>query len=319
MDNFNFRGSTTDYGTYLITEQLETNLTTWLGWSLLGIGAFNNITRSTTVAYGGDPSRLRPALDPRISGSLTTSPTGSTIWQGNRSDWCWESGIAYTTQPINISGVWVNNTFSTPTGTYPHRINYQNGQVIFSGSIPVTSVVQVERAQKFVTIRKSDDPWFKSILNGSLRVDDPQFSTNSPSGQWTQLAENRVVLPVLVVEPVLNPRTAKPLELGNTSRIQQEDFLIHIIAETPWDRKRLSSLLTDQYDKRIMSFDMNAVSFPLNYQGGPTPSAMTYPQLCQAHPWSQIRMADITCVDNQPIGNKIWWSTCRYILELDVV
>lgn len=309
MDKYNFRGNTTDYSSFLITEQLETNLTTWLGWSLLGIGAFQNITRSTTVAYGGDPSRLRPVNDPRY--------TTNKVWQGNRSDWCWESGIAYNTQPISVSGVWVNGIFSSPTGTYPHYINYEHGQVFFSGAIPATSVVQVERSQKFVTVRRSDEPWFKSIMNGSLRVDDAQFSGATPSGQWTGLAENRVCLPVLVVEPVLNPRTAKPLELGNTSRIQQEDFLVHIITETPWDRKRLSSILNDQYDKRIISFDMNTIDFPLDYRGTPTPSAMTYPQLCQTHPWLQIRVPEVTCVDNEPIGNKIWWSTCRFTLELD--
>lgn len=310
LDKYNFRGNITDYGNYLITEQLETNLTSWLGWSLLGIGAFQNVTRGMTVPYGGDRSRLRVANDPRY--------TTNTVWQGHRSDWCWESGIAYSSNPIHVSGVWVNGVFSTSTGTYPHHINYNLGQVFFSGAIPATYVVQVERSDKFVTVKRSDDPWFKSILNGSLRVDDAQFSGTSPSGQWTQLAENRVVLPVLVVEPVMNAG-GKPYELGGSSRIHREDFLIHVITETPWDRKRLVSILNDQQDKRIISFDMNAIQYPLDYRGTPTPSAMTYPQLCEAHPWLQIRVPAVVSVDNQPIGNKVWWSTCRFSLELDAV
>lgn len=310
MDKYNFR-NTSDYGNYVITEQLETNLASWLEWSLLGIGAFQSVTRSSTIAYGGDPSKLKPANDPRYA--------TNTVWQGNRSDWCWESGIAYNTQPIHVSGVWVNGTFSTPTGTYPHYINYPLGQVVFSGTVSTTSVVQVERSQKFVTVKRSDDPWFKSIMNGSLRVDDIQFSgtgTTPGSGQWTQLGQNRVVLPILVVEPVMNAN-GKPYELGNTSRIHKEDFLIHVITETPWDRKRLVSILNDQYDKRIISFDMNSIDFPLDYRGTPTASAMTYPQLCEAHPWLQIRVPNIISVDNEPIGNKVWWSTCRFSLELD--
>lgn len=309
MDQFNFIGSVTDYQNYLITEQIEENLYAWLSWSLLGIGAFENVTLAESGVYGGDKSRLQPLNDPRH--------TKSTIWQGNRMDWCWESGISYSTQPIQISGVYINNTF-LPNGSTgnPFYVNYNYGQVVFSSAIPATSVVQIEHSPKFVTIKKADDLWFKSIMNGSLRVDDLQFTGISPSGQWNSLPENRVNLPVLVIEPVFNGRD-DPFELGNTSKIHQEDFLIHTITETPSDKKRLTSLLKEQMDKRIVTFDCNEIDFPLNAYGTPISGALTYPELCDNHPWRQIRIQKVNTTDQESIGNKIYWTTTRYTLEID--
>jgi len=310
MDKYNFRGNYTQYGNYLWTDQLEINLISWLNWALLGIGAFENIHKDDAGVYGGDRSRLRAAIDPRYATNK--------VWQAHRPDWCWESGIAYGTQPIHVSGVWVNNSFYPTTGsTYAHYIDYPLGRVVFSSAIPATSIVQVEYSPKYVNIRRSDDPWFKQVMNGSLRVDDTQFTATNPSGQWTALPEQRLVLPALIIEPALHMNSI-PYEMGNTSRIHEEDFLVHVIAENPFDRNILTSLLKDQSDKRIIGFDRNRAPMPLDIFGSPTPSAMTYPQLCEAYDFPQISINKVVTTNQEPIGNKIWWTTTRLTLELDV-
>lgn len=308
MSDYTFRRDLEDYGNYFITDQLESNLTSWLSWSFLGIKAFDNISLNETAANGGDKSRLYPLNDPRY--------TTRTIWQGYRSDWCWETGVENSTQPIDISGVWVNSTFYPTTGSSkPHYINYPNGQVVFSSALPATSVVQIEYSPKLISIRKSDDAWFRGIMFGTLNPADPQFSASNPSGQWTQLPENRVTLPVIVVEPTFKV-SSKPLELGGSARVRYEDFLLHVISESRFDRNTITNILEDQKDKRIMSFDKNEIDYPLDYRGSPVPSAMTYPELCDAHPWLQIRIEDSQTTSQQQIG-KVWWSTCRLTLGID--
>lgn len=308
MSDYTFRKDLPDYGNYLVTDQLETNLTSWLSWSFLGIKGFENITLNQTAPHGGDKSRLYPLNDPRY--------TTRTVWQGSRQDWCWETGVPNSSQPINISGVWVNSTFYPTTGSSkPHYINYPNGQVVFTTALPATSIVQIEHSPKLISIRKSDDAWFKGIMAGTYRVDDPQFTGSSPSGQWTQLPENRVSFPVIVVEPTFKVGS-KPLEIGGSARIRNEDFILHVITETRYDRNTITNILEDQKDKRIMSYDKNEIDYPLNYRGTPVPSAMTYPELCANHPWTQIRIEDSQITSQQQIG-KIWWSTCRLTLGID--
>src|SRR4051812_17342520 len=109
---FGFNTPVDNYGSYLLTEQIEGNLTSWLNWGLLSIGAFENITKGEQAVYTGDRSRLRPANDPRITSTVNTSK----VWQAHRPDWCWETGVNYATQPIDISGVWINNSFFPTTG-----------------------------------------------------------------------------------------------------------------------------------------------------------------------------------------------------------
>jgi hypothetical protein len=310
MSDYGFKGGIGEYGSYLPTEQLEGNLTAWLNWALLEVGAYENVGVGQPGAYGGDRSRLQPAADPRF-------PAG-TVWQAHRGDWCWESGILRTTQPIQCSGLWVSGTFyptSSTTGTYAHYVNYPLGQVFFQNAVPTGTVIQAAYSPRFVSVRRSDEPWFQSLLAGSLRTDDPQWGPNS-SGAWAVPAQNRIQLPCLVVESVLNG-TGYPYELGNEAQIYSENFLVHVFAETPWDRKRLNAMLVKQRDKRIPSFDRNAAPLPLDPYGRPTPSALTYPQLCQTYPWLQIRVPEVTSHDNENIGRKVWWSTVRLTLEVD--
>jgi hypothetical protein len=306
------KGGVSDYGEALLTEQVEANLVTWLQWSLLGIGAFENVGLGQQSAWDADRSRLRVAQDPRYP--------ANTLWQAHRSDWCWESGIPYSTQPVQVSGVWVNDAFvpTTGTGPYQHRVNYPLGQVVFASAVPATAVVQAEFSSRFVQVRRSDEPWFRRVTFDSLRADDVQFAEPSTSGggSWAVLAENRVQLPAVVVEPVLNG-TARPLEIGSSAQEYTQDFLLHVMAETPWDRKRVHDLCRLQVDKRIVTFDLNEAPPPLDGYGRLNAGALTYPQLCEAYPWRQLRVARVDSADQPQLGRNLWWSTLRFHLQLD--
>lgn len=245
----------------------------------------------------------------------------NTRWQSSRTEWLWESGISYATQPINVTGVWVNNSFypSNTTGVYQHYINYPLGQVVFNSAIPATSLVQVSHSERFVQVHKSDVPWFKQLVNRSFRTDDTQFTTPiaSAGGGWAIFGENRIQLPSIVIEPTFNT-SVRALEIGNTAGIYTEDFLFHVLAETPTDRKRLTDILKKQFDLRIQTFNKNEISHPLDAYGKLVPSATTYPQLINDFPWQKMTVKRVSSNDQPDLGNYLYWSTVRYCLEVDL-
>jgi hypothetical protein len=265
-----------NYGDLLVTEQLQANLSAYLNWGLLCIGGFSNVTVPASGVYGGKPSRLAPAHDPQF--------TDGQVWQGFRQDWVWESNLDYAYQPIPISGVYVNGNFRANgvSGTYAFHIDYPQGRVVFQSPIPTNSVVTCEYSYRNVRVATADAPWWQELQYNSYRVDDSQFMQIG-SGAWNILAQNRIQLPCVVIEPVMNVRQI-PLEVGSLSQVHRQDFLFHVIAETPWDRNQLHDILIAQSEQLITSFNRNVVSasgvFPLNWDGSLKPSGvLQYPQL----------------------------------------
>lgn len=261
-----------DIGNSLLIDQLQTNVSAFLTWGFLCIGAFVNITRPASGAYGGLYSRLRLSEDPNY--------TKGQVWEGFRSNWIWESGLDYSTQPISISGIYLNNTFLpiSTTGTYAYAINYPLGRVVFDNPISRTSQVDLNYSYRYVNVYQADAPWFRDLQFNSFRVDDSHFNLYG-SGTWSTNAQNRIQLPAVVVE-VVPRRTFKGKELGGGSFIYQ-DVLFHIFAETSFDRGNLVDILTYQKQQRINLFDKNLVNtadaWPINNDGMVVPSSLCYP------------------------------------------
>lgn len=246
-----------------LCEQLESNLIEFFNWGLLCIGGF-------ATATGG----LRPVSDPGY--------TDGQVWEGFRQDWVWESGIDYSVQPIQVSGVYVNNVFypGNTTGIYAHRVNYPWGRITFNNPLPINSVVQTNYSYRLFTVQSSDQKWFRQVMFESFRVDNSDFLQYG-SGVWNVLAEERVQLPAVVVD-VVPRRNMFGFELGGTQTIHQ-DVLFHIFTEKPSDRKTMMDVITYQKDKIIPLFDKNLMAaqnrFPLDYYGNIASGALCYPDL----------------------------------------
>jgi len=302
-------------GTALVSDQIEASIYSWLEWALLGIGSFSSVSLSTQTAHGSKyGAKLRPVLDPRYP-----ADAGYTyIFEGVRSDWIWESGIEYSSQPIQISGVYVSGTYvpSTSSGIYQHQILYPEGRVVFTNALPTGADIQVEHSYRQVHVRRADESWFQSLMFRSFRADEDFQSPPGSGGAWDILSQNRVQLPAVVIETV-DSVNMRPLEIGSGARIHRQPVLFHILSETPWERRRLHDILIEQYDKRIPSFDRNGITFPLDYQGGLMVGAKTYPQLVEANPWRQIRIVDVQSTQQEEFGKKLYWSTVRFVTEVD--
>ncbi len=306
----------TQIGNSTLCEQLKANLVEFFNWGLLGIGGFTNIDRTSGGAYGGSPAKLRLVDDKNYD-------LGQ-IWEANRQDWVWQSGVEYAYQPTQISGVYVDNIFhpAGSTGTYEHSINYPLGQVQFTTAISPSSVVEVNYSHRSVSFYTSDAPWFKEVIFNTYRVDDPQFH-QSGSGVWTILSQNRVQLPAVIVETVPR-REFVPLQLGGGQWIRT-DVLFHIISENTWDRDKLFDIITYQKDRTILMFDKNAMvtadKFPLDYKGSLASGAMMYPDLVKTNAdggffWKKAFIKDMKAQDSQSMP-PLYRAVVRGTFEID--
>jgi len=306
-----------EIGTALLNEQLEDNLISFFNWAFLNIGAFYNIRRSTLAPYGGDPSRLRPVNDPNFANGQ--------VWEGYRGDWVWETGIPYSTQPINISGVWVDSVFypSNTAGTYAHIVNYPAGRIIFNNPISTTKTVTAEYSYRMFKIDTANVPWYKQVQPESMRVDNSNF-LQIGSGQWDTMWTNRLQLPAIVVD-VVPDRALYPLQIGGGQRVRQA-VDIQIIAENPWDRQKLIDIFTYQKEHAIMLYDKNYLNnnniYPLDISGSRVSNAKNYATLVLSSgdggaAYKKMYIADTVARKGLPLPS-LFTGVVRFICETEL-
>lgn len=309
-----------NYGDPLLSDLLETSVHFFLQHAFLNIGAFTNINVPTGVyptgigSHSYEPYKLRLSRDPRHASGK--------VWEGIRSDWVWESGINYGSQPIAISGVYVNSSFypNTPTGANGFKINYPEGKIVFNTAIPSTGTVKCAYSYRNVKIASSDANWFQSVQFDSFRGDDVQF-TQKGSGTWDVLSINRVQLPAVVLEslPAVN---MKPYEMGAINRTHYQDMYMHILSETPWDRKQIHDILVNQWQKRIACIKkkelLNDNRYPLTFDGNIATSGISYPTMVNSYSWQPITFEKIRSQE-QITAPPVFAATLRVTFSIDSV
>ena len=283
----------THIGDSTISLLLQDNLIELFDWGMLDAGGFTNISIPTEGQFGGDKHELRLVDDPRY--------TSGQVWEGFRSNWVWQSGLACTDQPktltrltINpvdyplqvdspgISGVFVGGEFypTSGVGPYKHHIDYPNGRVVFDTAISTTSTVTAEFSHKWAKVTRANEDFFREIQYRSDRADDD--FTMVGSGDWSQLADTRLQLPVVAIE-VVKSRNLKPLDLGTVRHYVNTDVLFHVLAEDDYERDKLLDIISLQDDMIHPMFDSDMIgrnnAFPLDYRGMVNGVPKMYPTL----------------------------------------
>lgn len=267
----------------LISEQLEGNIAFWLNHELLGVCAYFNVSLPSSGTYGGSASRLRLSDDPNYNAGQ--------VWESYRKQWIWQTGITCAIQPIQISGVYVNNIFRPATGVGPYAftIDYPNGRIIFNSGISTSSTVKAEYSFNYYQIYNADSPWWKDIQRNSFRVDDNAFLITA-SGFWSKPPESRLQMPAVIVEGTSNMRKT-PRQLGNHAAYHEQDIRFYIITETHRDMKWIVDTITNQYDVPHEMFDMNLIYAsgvqPLNMDGSINNTGQNYPDLVKNFPYNR--------------------------------
>lgn len=244
------------------SEELDINLKYWLDWSFLNIGAFQNVYLNTSGSYGGDQSRLIPIKDYRYADGQ--------VWRTFHPNLVWESGLSYSTQPISISGVYINGTLT------PASIDYPNGRIILNTATSPSSVLKMEYSYKLINVYSASEcDWLGDLQNDTFRIDRQNYTQNSGEYHY-----NRPQLPAVVYQ--IAGRSSKPYMLGLG---QWSKNLIHfdiLDNNRAWTQK-IADILSEQKAKVIYTFDAQLLSdsggYPLSASGTLKNNAKTYDQL----------------------------------------
>lgn len=261
----------------LLNESLETNLIHWLDWCFLGIGGFGNVRLNSSGVYSGSLATLREVSEPNYSARQ--------VYEGFRPNWVYETNIDYDTQPIAISGVYVDNVFhpANSSGSFAHTVNYPLGRVIFNSPIPSGSVVKLEYSYRKVSVISNTSRFAKTLMFDSYRPDANGFTVGS--GVFTVLGQGRLALPAVVVH-VVDDRENIPMQLGG-GVFAVQNTLFYIFTEDPGSLKTLKDIFSYQQEKTFYLYDRDAAIasgvMPLNNRGAANPSGWNYPQLVE-HP-----------------------------------
>jgi hypothetical protein len=253
------------------SQSIEENVIAFTDWAFLKIGSYVNVNYPTSGNYGGNQHRLKPVNDPRY--------TNGRVWEGAHTNWVWESGTTYSPDPIQISGIFINNVFRPINNGY--YIDYPNGRVIFDSPMPARSGVHLEYSYKYINVLPGDEfPDLLKAVTKSARIDGTSYSSNS--GVYSLLSDQRVELPAIVIDSA-KKGTYKGYQLGGgltyTVRV-----VAHVISEDESMTNKLAGIIGGGLkDKTLLMYDPQLVQtqdgYPLDYRGAKTNNAKTYPQM----------------------------------------
>lgn len=260
---------------------LESNFKLYLDWAFLNIGSWFDAVVGESGIYGGNPhSSLRLVEDPAYS--------DGSAWQSIRKDWVWETGVSYSnTSPINISGIYVNNSFMPYSGN-AFIINYPEGKLILDNPVPTNSKIKLNYSYRYIqTHRALDNPWFDLLQFNTYQTNNLDI-IRSDTGDWSINGGARIQMPAIIIEAVPRSRS-RPYEIGNNNLLIEQDLSFHILAENKNDRNKLMDILRLQQDNTIMLFNTNEISqnnqFPLDYNGNVVSNPLMYPDMVLNYPW----------------------------------
>jgi len=292
---------------------LEENIKMFLDWSFLNIGGFVNIKIPTANISSGNLYQL----------SLSTEPgsTVNTSWESTRKDWVYETGIVYNnTSPINISGVYLNNTFlpsPTGSGSYGYKINYPLGKIVFNNPVSVNSTVSLQYSYRYVQVYKANDTvWWKEF---QMETYNATNSKNSPNTKISP--DNRIQLPSIVVE--LTDRTyLRPYQIGSTENIVYQDVLLHVFSETSSYRNSLVDMLLLQKEKTLHLINTQKVVkngvFSTDINGQRNPNFLNYSQLSGNPNYytNKYHIKDTSLSETSIIAANLYSAIIRWTLEI---
>lgn len=281
-----------------ILSSIEENLKSFLDWSFINIGGFINVNIPTNGISGTEYHKLNLAEDP--------ANTTNTVWESAKKDWVYETGISYSgSTPVEISGVYLNNTFlpgPTGYGAYTYSLDYQNGRVVFDNPVNKSSNVEIEYSYRYIQTYKSSE-------QKGLEINDEVLSAN------------RIELPAVLIE--MTDRTdQKPFELGNSRNTFFQDVLFHVLARNATHRNNISNALLLQKDKHFYLYDIDNVVrngvYPFDYKGHINNNRINYDLLFRDNQYidKKAYVKNATITEFNTISSTIYHNIVRWTIEI---
>ncbi len=254
------------YRRTLISNQLKENLALWVSSALLDAGYYGNISKGETDFEGTDLSKL--LLD-----TSDTSFTKGKVWKAPRNNWIHESGVSIPSgavAPIQVSGVYVNNTFYLPNhATYGHYIDYPKGRIVFTSTISTTATVQVEYSYKEFDVRETDANELYALHNDYAA----NTGITSPSFPF-----NEIITPAIIID--VADHELKPLALGG-GKIIQKIVHFHVVSNDVSRHKirDIADFISYRQNEAINLVDVDKAPERLTFRGSKSSTYKTWKQL----------------------------------------
>lgn len=287
----------------VLDDQLRANLLSFFTWGFLNKSAYQNVRIPTSGQYGEDKSRLQLVKDERY--------TYGKVWQAFKTNLVWESGVNTPTQPIQVSGVYVDNIFRPLSGVGPHshQVDYNTGRVVFNSAISTSSSVKMEYSYRDVQIRDSQEvPFIRQLQTGSFRLDQANFN-QSDKGDTFVNPENKIQSPCVVFEVTSNVRF-RPYQVGG-GQYARTKVIAHVMSDNDRLGTKIASMLSMQNEKAIETFDVSEIAkqnlSPLDSKGSIRAGALTHPQMVEQYRWKKMILNGMEPVEGQ------WLSDIFYI------
>lgn len=301
---------------FTLSNIITDNLIKFYDWGFVDKGGYTNINKPASGMYGGNKHELKLVKDPAYADGR--------VWETFRQNWVYQTGVNRTTQPNQVSGVYVGNSFlpysyNPTSGQYigsGYRLDYPNGRVIFDSPIPTSSVVTMDYSYKWLKVDRAEGvPFFRNIQQRSFRLDENFFSG---SGNWVQIGGTRVQLPALFVESPVEI-TYRPYQLGG-GQWAQTDVVVHVLAENNASCVDIVNILSYQNDRDLQLFDSNRVynsgDFALNYRGDLVDAGKDYKYLVDQYNYGQCRIYDTKAGNPTQLNYSLYLGTARFSVEI---
>ena len=261
------------YGESTLEDIITRNITSFLSYGFLELGAYYNISKDQVDRFGNNESVLRPAVIQDVP--------NYTVYRGIKNDWVWESNIHIKSsggrQPIQISGIYVNNIFYATgqsvlgTGYY---IDYSRGRVVFNHQLPSNYTVKCPHSLRYVQVYEQDSQEYR-------KINFDWANRTSATGLWYD-NELKAYLPCVFVK-VKRYDTVKGLELGGRAKVTNVFMEFDVFSENKADDRRLSDILYLLESKSVLFFDAAHAPYPLTSSGTIGSSPLTWPQLVSGY------------------------------------
>ena len=241
---------------------IKLNYKLFLDMMFLREGGFSIVTSGQQFYDGSIMSSLVP--DESAHEQYVGMQQGQ-VWQSAFRQWVYESGVPVdgsliTAPPQVASGVYINGAFRRPNdATYPHKIDFINGRIIFDSPLPLNTTVHADFTYRHVRVgfehnfnQQFDDGFIES-----------KFTTNpETSMQLVYPSGTKQPFPAVFIE--VDGRTQKPYELGNRSLVITDQVKLHVWALDDLQRDNIVDILTAQDRKVIPLINFNLAPLPLS-------------------------------------------------------
>lgn len=291
---------------------LEDNIKKFLDYAFLEIGSFVNVVRpSPDIQNNQGFHVLKHVNDPSLP---------RRVWEAQRQDWVYENEINYSNnKPININGIYINNTFVpiTDTGPYSYDLDYNLGRVVFRNDVNTNLLVEAEYSYRHIQTHKSSDSlWFVELQKYSN--DSSKFSF---FGDHFVTGNHRIQLPCIIIE--LAPRTIlRPYELGSIKNYITQDVLFYVLAENKNKVINIADLLISQKDNTFNAIDLNKIIkdgiTDLNVFGHKNSNRISYKILSNSIEYikNQCIINNTTVIGMSSLSSELYSSTVRWSVEI---